>query len=81
MLSDAVVKKIGKENPTAEDFANFKPSTEIEGRIQGVMAQQLKNGSFKEFYDDQIAEGVKYYSEQVDYNLNIAYDPSKHCWR
>jgi len=72
---DAVVKKIGKENPSAEDIANFKPSTPVEGRIQNVLADQLKNGSFSEFYNDQIVEGVNYYTRQADYNLNLDYNP------
>jgi subtilisin family serine protease len=72
---DAVVKKIGKENPTVEDFKNFKPGTEVEGRIQGVLTQQLEKGSFKDFYEDQIVEGLDYYTRQANYNLNLDYDP------
>ncbi len=72
---DAVVKKIGKDNPTAEDFKNFKPSTPIEGRIQSVLAKQLEEGSFKDFYEDQIKEGFDYYTRQAEYNLNLDYNP------
>jgi len=72
---DNVVKKIGKTNPTAEDFANFKPSTNPESRIQEVLSDELKKSTFAEFYDSQITEGVKYYTEQVEYNFNVGYDP------
>ena len=72
---DAVVKKIGKENPTAEDFKNFKPANEPESRIQAVMSEQLEKGNFKDFYEDQIKEGVDYYTRQAEYNLNLDYDP------
>ncbi|WP_316849161.1 S8 family peptidase [Pedobacter agri] len=72
---DAVVKKIGKENPTLEDFKNFKPSSDIEGRIQGILVQQLEKGSFADFYEDQIKEGYDYYTRQAEYNLNVDYDP------
>lgn len=72
---DAVVKKIGKTNPTAEDFANFKPVTNADARIQEVLVDELKKGSFENFYNEQINEGVKYYKEQIDYNLNLSYDP------
>ncbi|MGO4875502.1 S8 family peptidase [Pedobacter psychrotolerans] len=72
---DGVVKKIGKENPTAEDFKNFKPANDIETRIQGVMLQQLASGSFKDFYENQIQEGVDYYTRQAKYNLNLDYNP------
>ncbi|WP_316737372.1 S8 family peptidase [Pedobacter aquatilis] len=72
---DNVVKKIGKTNPTAEDFANFKPSTNPESRIQEVLSDELKKSTFAEFYDAQITEGIKYYTEQAEYNLNVSYDP------
>ncbi|RZK69625.1 MAG: peptidase S8, partial [Pedobacter sp.] len=72
---DNVVKRIGKTNPTAEDFANFKPATNADSRIQEVLADELKKTTFAEFYDAQITEGVKYYTEQVEYNLNVGYDP------
>jgi len=72
---DGVVKKIGKEEPTAEDFKNFKPANDLEGRIQGIMAEQLEKGTFKDFYEDQIKEGLDYYTRQAEYNLNLDYDP------
>jgi len=72
---DAVVKKIGKANPTAEDFAKFKPESNADVRIQEVLSEELKKGSFADFYEDQINEGVKYYTEQASYNLNLDYNP------
>lgn len=72
---DAVVKKIGKANPTAEDFANFKPVTNADARIQEVLTEELKKGTFTDFYNEQITEGIKYYTEQIEYNLNVSYDP------
>ncbi|MBC6110460.1 S8 family peptidase [Pedobacter fastidiosus] len=72
---DAVVKKIGKEVPTADDFAKFKPETPVEGRIQNAVAGALKDMTFTEFYNDQILEGLKYYTQQANYNLNVDYDP------
>ncbi|KQR71049.1 S8 family peptidase [Pedobacter sp. Leaf176] len=72
---DAVVKKIGKANPTAEDFAKFKPGSNADARIQEVLSEELKKGSFTDFYADQITEGLKYYSEKANYNLNLDYNP------
>lgn len=72
---DAVVKKIGKENPTLADFNSFNPQTQIEGRIKAAIVDNLKDSDFKTFYNDQIAEGYKYYYNQVNYNYNVDYDP------
>lgn len=72
---DDVVKKIGKENPSAEDFKAFTPAGQMEANIQRIMVQQLKDISFKEFYDTQIIPGYDHFKSQVDYNLNLDYDP------
>lgn len=72
---DDVLKRIGKPNPTATDFANFKPVTNVDARIKDIVEDQLKNSDFKSFYDEQITEGLKYYNEQAKYNLNTSYDP------
>lgn len=72
---DDVVKKIGKENPTAADFQNFSAGTDMERNIQRIMVAQLKNATFKEFYDSQIVPGYEHFQQQVDYNLNLDYDP------
>jgi subtilisin family serine protease len=72
---DAVVKKIGKENPTAEDWKNFTPQGAQETRIKETILNVLKDMDFKTFYDTQIAEGYKYYYNQVNYNYNVDYNP------
>lgn len=72
---DAVVAKIGKEEPVEADFEAFKPANEMEGRVKEIMLSQLKTQTFKEFYSEQIVKGLEYYSGQVNYNLNMDYDP------
>ena len=72
---DAVVKKIGKEQPSREDFQAFKPSDDMEANIQRIMLAQLANNSFDEFYKSQILGAYNHYREQVEYNLNVDYDP------
>lgn len=72
---DNVVKKIGKAEPTAEDFGAYKPADQLEANVQRIMVQQLKGVTFKEFYDAQIVPGYDHYKSQLDYNLNLEYDP------
>lgn len=72
---DDVVKKIGKENPAVADFESFVPTTDMEKNIQRIMVQQLKNATFKEFYDGQVLPGYDHFKSQVEYNLNLDYDP------
>jgi len=72
---DGVVKKIGKENPTAADFQSYHPANDMEKNIQRIMVQQLQESNFKDFYSEQIVDGVDHFKSQVEYNLNLDYDP------
>ncbi|WP_449440192.1 S8 family peptidase [Pedobacter steynii] len=72
---DDLVKKLGKDKPTLEDIEGFKPTSDIETNVQRVLSQQLKNATFDEFYTDQILAGYEHFKSQVDYNLNLDYDP------
>jgi len=72
---DDVVKKIGKDNPSSEDIQAFKPSSDIETNIQRILLQQIKNTTFEDFYKSQILDGYEHFKSQVDYNLNLDYDP------
>lgn len=72
---DAVVKKIGKDNPTVADFQAFKPGNDMEANIQRIMVSELKDSSYEEFYNSQIVAGYDHFKSQVDYNLNLDYDP------
>lgn len=72
---DAVVKKIGKEKPTLEDFEKYQAQNDMEVRVKNIMASQLKSQTFEEFYAGQITKGLTYYEGQVKYNLNMEFDP------
>lgn len=72
---DGFVKKIGKENPELADVQNFKPETAMDGRLKELLVAQLQNTTFKDFYNAQIIKGVTHYQEQLDYNLNLSFDP------
>nr|WP_068888183.1 S8 family peptidase [Pedobacter panaciterrae] len=72
---DDLVKKLGKDKPTTEDIQAFKPSSDLEANVQRILLEQLKNSTFEEFYNSQILAGYEHFKSQVDYNLNLDYDP------
>jgi subtilisin family serine protease len=47
----------------------------METNIQRIMVSQLKNSSYDEFYNTQILPGFEHFKNQVEYNLNVDYDP------
>ena len=72
---DAMVKKMGKENPTLADFQSFKAETGLDDRLKGIMVSQLQNSTYEAFYTSQITKGLEHYQDQLSYNLNMDYDP------
>jgi subtilisin family serine protease len=74
-LLDGIVKKMGKPNPALADFQNYKPETDIEGRVKSLMVSQLQNTTFDAFYKSQIVKGLEHYQDQLNYNLNLSFDP------
>jgi subtilisin family serine protease len=74
-IVDGIVKTIGKPEPTLQDLTAFKPGNELETRVRSILMEQLKEDSFKDFYDAQIVKGLEHYQNELDYNLNLKYDP------
>ena len=72
---DAMVKKMGKENPERADFQNYKTETGMEDRLKSIMIEQLANTSYQDFYKAQITKGLEHYQDQLAYNLNLNFDP------
>lgn len=70
-----IVGKIGKEKPTLRDFENYKAQNERESKTLKLIKSELRKepdyAKFKEDFDDQF----HYYYSQVNYHLNIDYDP------
>lgn len=76
-LLDKIQESIGKDNPTESDFSNYKAKNKLENRALRVVRSGMKDGtSYKDFYEE-FMEGFNYYTNQVKYHLNMAYD-SRH---
>jgi subtilisin family serine protease len=74
-LLDSVTQKIGKENPTLEDFKNYQPADNREMRVKQFTLNQLgRNRDFSTF-KKEIDRTVEHYKTELDYHLNIRYDP------
>ncbi|WP_374166747.1 S8 family peptidase [Arcticibacter sp. MXS-1] len=72
---DTIAKRIGKEALTIRDFDDYKPQNDIESKVIKVVKSELKKEpDYKKFKDD-LEEGYQYYHTQVNYNLNMDFDP------
>lgn len=72
---DALVKKTGKENPTAEDLKNVQTDGQAETSLRNNIVNALGRTDFASFYKGQIVRGLDHYNEQLAYNLNLEYNP------
>lgn len=73
---DEILAKLGKDNPTADDFNDYKAANDLESQVIKYIKPELKKRDFKKFYDE-LEEGIKYYDTQVKYHLNVDFDPRK----
>jgi subtilisin family serine protease len=73
---DEITTKLGKENPTSDDFGNYKAENDIESQVIKFIRPELKKVDFKKFYEE-LKDGIKFYDTQVKYQLNVAFDPRK----
>jgi subtilisin family serine protease len=72
---DQIVAAIGKQAPGIADFEAYSTKDEMEERVMKIIRAELKkNPDFKEFAE-QIDEGAKYFNHQIEYHLNLDYDP------
>lgn len=75
-ILDGMVSRMGKTNPTLQDFQNFQSQNQGEAQVRNIVMNQLTNDpDFSKFANDELGEGIKHFKEEVDYNLNLSYDP------
>jgi subtilisin family serine protease len=75
MLNDMVVK-LNKPDPGVSDFQSYIPQSNGEIYVRKVLVEHL--GEYKnlaDFRKNEIDGGLKHFKEQLDYHLNINYDP------
>jgi cell wall-associated protease len=75
-ILNSITIKMGKTNPALADFKAFKPEAGGEAYITKVLINVLsKNDDFTAFKKDQIDGALEHSKEQLDYQLNLNYDP------
>ncbi len=72
---DTMLKRLGTEKPTLDQLNNYKPDDPAHARAMKVIrAEVRKEGDFSKFYED-LCDGYKHFSNQINYHLNLEYDP------
>lgn len=76
--ADAAVKKeLGKESYTKKDLAGIKTEDAAMQQNIGILTQLLTNGDSIDEVLEKLEEGIVHFSDQVEYNYNVAFDGRK----
>ncbi|TSJ40968.1 S8 family serine peptidase [Mucilaginibacter corticis] len=75
-ILDTLVTKTGKTAPELADFQALKPEGRGQEHVLRVVTTVLgQGGDFASFKSDQLQKSLDHYKEEVDYQLNVNYDP------
>jgi subtilisin family serine protease len=73
---DRIIQSIGKTNPAVADFQAYDATDVAEDRARAfIVAELKKDPSLKAFMAKQIDAVFKRYQEEIDYHLNLNFDP------
>ncbi len=76
--ADAAVKKeLGKDSYTKKDLAGIKSEDAAMQQNVGILTQMLTYEDSIDAALEQIKAGITYFTDQVEYNYNIAFDGRK----
>ncbi len=74
---EAVKAHLGKDNYTKEDVFNIKTEDEVLGQQLGILKQMFTFADSIPDVMNDLKDGIKYFSDQVNYNLNVSFDGRK----
>ncbi|MBW8684169.1 S8 family peptidase [Chitinophaga rhizophila] len=75
-MVDTMLNKMGNTNPTAADLQAYTPQNPAEAQIKQMISQQLERyPDFNAFRTAELDAALNHFKEQVEYQLNLDYDP------
>ncbi|EOR93239.1 Protease precursor [Arcticibacter svalbardensis MN12-7] len=72
---NTILERIGKKKPDLKDFDNYKAQNEQESKALKIIKSELRKESDFDKVKEDIEEALKYYSSEINYHLNVNYDP------
>ena len=73
--TEEIASKIGKSAPTLKDFDDYDAANEMESKVLKVIKSEMKKEPDYAVFKKDIDDTYDYYSAQVNYHLNIDFDP------
>jgi subtilisin family serine protease/peroxiredoxin len=77
LIVDTILMRIGKSNPTLAEWNAYQPQSVNEASIKALVRSRMKatNVDFVTYKENEIERPVKQYRNQLDYELNLNFDP------
>jgi|GEM_PF-91872 len=77
VIIDSILLRIGKNNPGISDINAYEPVSPVEANVKIMIRQgmQQHNGDFTAYKKEDIDRDVMYFRKQIDYALNLSFDP------
>ena len=77
LIIDTMLLRIGKSNPAISDINAYEPNSPVEANVKMLIRQGMKrrNSDFTSFKKEEIDRDVAYFRKQLDYTLNLEFDP------
>jgi subtilisin family serine protease len=73
---ESVQRALATDNPTLQDFQMFVPQNQVDNQVKTIVLKMLPNyKDYKEFKKKVIDDGYDHYNEQLNYHLNLDYEP------
>jgi len=75
-IIDTILMRVGKKEPTLADISAYEPRILAETQVKATMMKSLKTvKNFEEFRKDIIDDQYDHVAHQVNYALNLSFDP------
>jgi len=74
MADQSMQKSLGKEVYSLAELEGYQPKNAQEERTVGILMQLISMGQEVPLAIKDLQEGIKYYSEQLNYNLNVDFN-------
>ncbi|WP_276168655.1 S8 family peptidase [Zobellia alginiliquefaciens] len=74
---EAVKKELGKDTYTKKDLASIEPKDEAMQQNVGILTQMLTYEDSIPEVLEQVEGGIKYFSDQLNYNYNVDFNGRK----
>ncbi|MDR7128695.1 subtilisin family serine protease [Algoriphagus sp. 4150] len=74
MADQSMQKALGKEFYSLADLESYQPKNEQDERSVGMLMQVIAMGEEIPNAIKDLQKGIKYYGEQLNYNLNVDFD-------